>query len=1200
MPFYSFSVERSGNLTVPCSVKWRIVGEGADQITGALFAGGVLPSGTALFEAGQTSVPQAFELLAGTRPPQRLFGMILLETPIACKIDPEAQARSISVRPRAIVPVGVWDLVEGNFAVHAPENAQLSRLTWVPGGGFEVDGAANDDAHNFALWWKTPFPENFRLTVDITKNEDLAAVDAGGRFWQFILEMVGTRNVPAKPSDWTTSHYRRSGYNPVSDAIYGDFGFYRRASMDTESTDSGNANEVRFVAIDEGTARRPTPNPDPPSAPMSGASATYRLVVTRRGEVLNIKITPAGTTAAGVEWTDSTIAPRGGQSGWRSGRGRGMLVEPVAGIPVVEEIDGPVIPTDYEFTFDLAQRAERGIGADLWPVAHVQDGRHITFFGDGPNTGRRSIGIAQITGVASGMAASASGLTYLVGGPSPTVAGGMAPIPGFPTEDGPYADGKTTSCVAIDGNLYFWFGGNDGNRGWNKQRICKLALSALGATAQVASWGIGVNEEWNGVINPAFGQAGQNFAYAPDGYVYWMPQTLNPQPQQPGDSPHQLGPFYLVRCLRSNELLTKANHQIFTGTPEAPAWSAYPGTASTRSPVLDHGVAVDWRSSLYFDPNLDKWVHIVGFGGGSESRFFVALADQLYGPWEIVSRSQWTHPEVATDLASMNVVPGSMSQVVSEGEVVGTRAQYVVWGGDDLDTGLNADRFIMAPAVLRKKKDVKPPPPPDAAFPRYGAQKWKRAVPVPSPGESAYIGVSTLEQLRTQGASIGAGKHLVQTADINLNGSTVTLNFQGGNGAANTHAYWRSDRDVGEKTLYRRIMNGKVIVRGRFGHPRGIAFDNCELHIDASNHLQLECLWGYGLVGSSAESYWIKVEPSLAITNLAIVFCEASPRTAGGRIQVPFLNCQQGKRGVSKSPKGSGVIPPTNGSQDWLISHLLTDKWGPGSGGYTQTKGMLFGRNPDDGIYGLGVTIQHWLDRDSVGKGDDLIELKFSDIDMRDITVEMGTSDDRHIKVRQGRKTLGDVSPVDGVGHDFRRCLWIMKPGDNTRSGFSIRDAYSKIRECGAFFIDGTGDPTASTPKANGEVDLNLTTTDNPKLYWEGWPTESPMSDGPINRYVSVGKALIGGNHMQVRCSESFGDRNNNMGPSYCRIAPADPSRPDRNYQVQSPFPVYGGRAHDFTTRVPDADYSKIAKRVKATNVGPRAYDAMFRGEGVE
>jgi len=68
MTVYSFSVRRSGDQAVPCSVAWALEGTGISPITGASFAGGVLPSGVADFSADELEQSCSFELTATARP----------------------------------------------------------------------------------------------------------------------------------------------------------------------------------------------------------------------------------------------------------------------------------------------------------------------------------------------------------------------------------------------------------------------------------------------------------------------------------------------------------------------------------------------------------------------------------------------------------------------------------------------------------------------------------------------------------------------------------------------------------------------------------------------------------------------------------------------------------------------------------------------------------------------------------------------------------------------------------------------------------------------------------------------------------------------------------------------------------------------------------------------------------------------------
>jgi hypothetical protein len=83
----NFSIVRSRNPSEACSVQWRVEGTGADPVLGERFDGGELPSGTATFAAGQTSVAAAVVLAIRERPPRELSGKVLLENPDNCTID---------------------------------------------------------------------------------------------------------------------------------------------------------------------------------------------------------------------------------------------------------------------------------------------------------------------------------------------------------------------------------------------------------------------------------------------------------------------------------------------------------------------------------------------------------------------------------------------------------------------------------------------------------------------------------------------------------------------------------------------------------------------------------------------------------------------------------------------------------------------------------------------------------------------------------------------------------------------------------------------------------------------------------------------------------------------------------------------------------------------------------------------------------
>jgi hypothetical protein len=231
-----------------------------------------------------------------------------------------------------------------------------------------------------------------------------------------------------------------------------------------------------------------------------------------------------------------------------------------------------------------------------------------------------------------------------------------------------------------------------------------------------------------------------------------------------------------------------------------------------------------------------------------------------------------------------------------------------------------------------------------------------------------------------------------------------------------------------------------------------------------------------------------------------------------------------------------------------------------------------------------------------------LMEIKFADFHIRDFTVEMGTSNNRELRVRHGRVTREKTATVlAGVGNVIERVLWIVKPGSNTRTGVSIRDGYHKVLNCGCFQMDGAGQPTASTPHGNGTVDLFASRAASgsiPTLYWGDWPTKATLPSGPAYRWVSTGKAMIGGCHLKPTIRDSFSEGDNTVRPDSCRVAPANPSRADRNWQI-GPWDDDNANPTDFTTPVPGANYNNVATRQLSTNVGPRAYARLFVGDEV-
>lgn len=331
---YTFTATRSANTAGAVGCSWRLEGTGDNPILASYF-GGTLPSGAFAFADGATSDTEGFAVDNDAAPTVRLTGRIVLHSPTGgAKIDPTNFVRDVNLKPAAIV-VGNYDLVASNIVVHLPADGQASRVSYPGGVAIEIAGDANDDSHNLAWWWKVPFPDNYKLSVTVTKNEDDAA-DAGGRwinFWHGFLGGVG--GSPVNVAVWTTSNYRPASHNPVDDATYGDQGNGGRISFDTESTVSANRNEARDVEWNAGGSRRLPSTPDPPAFAMAGAAASYDIDFIRQGTTLTIRNL---TTGQEVSWVDSAINRPGSRQGFKSGRGRGFRISKRTGVDLVTDL----------------------------------------------------------------------------------------------------------------------------------------------------------------------------------------------------------------------------------------------------------------------------------------------------------------------------------------------------------------------------------------------------------------------------------------------------------------------------------------------------------------------------------------------------------------------------------------------------------------------------------------------------------------------------------------------------------------------------------------------------------------------------------------------------------------------------------------------------------------------------------------------
>lgn len=332
MTTYTFNVQRSGDTAVPCSVAWALEGTGVNPIPAASFAGGVLPSGVADFSAGELEQPASFELIATQRPLLEQTGQLILRNPADCKIDPNGETYALRI-PAGTAPPSEWEFTSSNMTVQ-PAPGDAGRVTFSSPGGVPqvaVTGAANNDDHNVALWFKAQPFQNYEITFEYEKNEDTPAVDTGGRFaqaWGAILGTTGGR--PADVNVWTSTQWNKAG-----DADYGDYSKSWRVSFDTDSTNVDNSNEARLGIYNEGTLTRPESVGSDPNFTMSGVGSKYQLKLRR--ETTTVTILKAAPGAESVQWNDPN-ANYPGRLGFRFGRGRGGILRPVSGVPFIRDL----------------------------------------------------------------------------------------------------------------------------------------------------------------------------------------------------------------------------------------------------------------------------------------------------------------------------------------------------------------------------------------------------------------------------------------------------------------------------------------------------------------------------------------------------------------------------------------------------------------------------------------------------------------------------------------------------------------------------------------------------------------------------------------------------------------------------------------------------------------------------------------------
>lgn len=133
----TFTIRRSGELTSPAALDWAVVGHGSNPADGSDFAGGVLPSGSAVLEAGASSQTISITIRGDNVAEQDEQYRILLSNPVGASFSPGADQAIGTIRnddlpliqlalsPASVSEDGTANLVY-SFSRTGPSTSSLS------------------------------------------------------------------------------------------------------------------------------------------------------------------------------------------------------------------------------------------------------------------------------------------------------------------------------------------------------------------------------------------------------------------------------------------------------------------------------------------------------------------------------------------------------------------------------------------------------------------------------------------------------------------------------------------------------------------------------------------------------------------------------------------------------------------------------------------------------------------------------------------------------------------------------------------------------------------------------------------------------------------------------------------------------------------------------------------------------------------
>ena len=280
-------------------------------------------------------------------------------------------------------------------------------------------------------------------------------------------------------------------------------------------------------------------------------------------------------------------------------------------------------------------------GSDNFPLTWCEDDNQYTSWGDGggfggTNTnGRVSLGFARVEGDYANFTG------HNVWG-------------GVDAEREARFDGKVTSMICINGNLYAWHssGGGESALSW-KQIIKSSDKGRTWIEDEFPQSRIVGNEAGRPGI-PYFINYGQNYSLNRDGFVYiYTIRIDNPDTwrvQIPGVA-------WLARAPVANEAFTDiANWEWFTGlSGGAATWS--PNSAD-RQPVLEDPDGMLRNSTIYV-PAFDRYVMVTNHTARNEGHLAWWEAPEPWGPWRLFRKEfAWLNSETGAPDISNNATFG--------------------------------------------------------------------------------------------------------------------------------------------------------------------------------------------------------------------------------------------------------------------------------------------------------------------------------------------------------------------------------------------------------------------------------------------------------------------------------------------------------------------------------------------------------------